>query len=91
MKRIKEKFKRTVKYWRISYQQANGRDRLSMRMFALLMLAYAWWVIMGSNSQKQVVALALQYYFPDRQKLNGQREIPKVIAWCYWGGPLWTG
>jgi hypothetical protein len=46
MKRIKEKFKRTVKYWRISYHQANGRDRLSMGLFALLMLAYTWWVIL---------------------------------------------
>jgi hypothetical protein len=42
---MKEKFKRAVKYWRISYQQASGRDRLSIGMFALLMLAYAWWVL----------------------------------------------
>jgi hypothetical protein len=47
MKQIKEKFKRTVKYWRITYQQANGRDRLSMGMFALLMLAYAWWAMLA--------------------------------------------
>ena len=45
-KQIKDKFKRTVKYWRVSYQQANGRDRLSLYMFALLMLIYAWWVMM---------------------------------------------
>ena len=45
MKQIKEKFKRKVKYWRVSYMQASGRDRLSIGLFALLMLAYAWWVI----------------------------------------------
>ena len=45
MKRIKEKFKRRMKYLRVSFQQASGRDRLSLGMFALMMLAYAWWVI----------------------------------------------
>jgi len=44
MKQIKDKFKRTVKYWSISYKQASGRDRFSMGMFALLMLVYWWWV-----------------------------------------------
>jgi hypothetical protein len=46
MKRIEEKLKRKVKYWRISYQQASGQDRLSIGLFALMMLAYAWWVIL---------------------------------------------
>ena len=46
MKPIKEKLKRIVKYWSISYQQTRERDRLSMAMFALLMLVYAWWVIL---------------------------------------------
>ncbi|HET9590381.1 MAG TPA: hypothetical protein VFO91_16460 [Anaerolineales bacterium] len=46
MKRIKEKFKRTVKYWRVSYMQASGRDRLSLGMFAFFMLAYTWWLIL---------------------------------------------
>jgi hypothetical protein len=45
MKRTKEKFRRIVKYWRVSYNQANGQDRLSIGMFALLMLVYAWWAI----------------------------------------------
>ncbi|HSJ87498.1 MAG TPA: hypothetical protein VK909_09845 [Anaerolineales bacterium] len=45
MKRINEKFKRTVKYWRVSYQQASDRERLSLYMFALLMLIYAWWAM----------------------------------------------
>jgi len=42
MKRIEEKFKRTVKYWRMSYKQASGRDRLYIGLFALLMLTYMW-------------------------------------------------
>jgi len=46
MKRIEEKLKRKVKYWRVSYLQASGRDRLSMGMFTMLMLIYMWWVIL---------------------------------------------
>ena len=38
MKQIEEKLKRTVKYWRISYQQASGRDRLYVGLFSLLVL-----------------------------------------------------
>jgi hypothetical protein len=45
MKPIKEKLKRILKYWCISYQQSRERDRLSIAMFAVLMLVYAWWVI----------------------------------------------
>ncbi len=44
MKRIEEKFKRTVKYWRISYQQSSERDRLFIGMFTLMVLVYAWWI-----------------------------------------------
>lgn len=44
MKQIEEKLKRTVKYWRVSYRQATDRDRLSMAMFTLIILIYAWWV-----------------------------------------------
>jgi hypothetical protein len=44
MKRIEEKLKRKMKYWRISYLQASGRDRLSLGMFAVLILVYMWWV-----------------------------------------------
>jgi len=44
MKQIEEKFKRTVKYWRISYKQASGRDRLYIGLFSLLVLVYAWWI-----------------------------------------------
>jgi hypothetical protein len=46
MKQIKEKFKRTVKYWRVSYQQANGRERLLLGSLALMALAYAWWAML---------------------------------------------
>jgi type II secretory pathway component PulM len=44
MKRIEEKLKRKVKYLRVSYRQASGRDRLSMGLFSLLVLVYTWWV-----------------------------------------------
>jgi len=47
MKQLKEKFKRKVKYWRVSYMQTSGRDRLNLYMFALMMLAYAWWVLLS--------------------------------------------
>ena len=43
MKRIEEKLKRKVKFWRVSYLQASGRERLSMGMFAVLILVYMWW------------------------------------------------
>ena len=46
MKPIKEKLKRIVKYVCITYQQTRERDRLSLAMFAVLMLVYAWWVIL---------------------------------------------
>ena len=46
MKRIKEKYKRIVKYWRVSYEQASGSDRLVMGMCTLAMLVYAWWVLL---------------------------------------------
>jgi hypothetical protein len=46
MKRIEEKLKRKVKYWRVSYLQASGRDRLSLGMFTMVMLIYTWWVIL---------------------------------------------
>ena len=46
MKRLEEKLKRTVKYWRISYQQSREKDRLSIAMFAFVMLVYMWWVIL---------------------------------------------
>lgn len=46
MKRIKEKFARTVKYWRIRYRQASGQDRFYLGMYIVLMLAYTWWVFL---------------------------------------------
>lgn len=46
MKRIEEKFKRTLKYLRVSFQQTRGRDRLHLYLFALMMLIYTWWVMM---------------------------------------------
>jgi hypothetical protein len=46
MKHIEEKFKRTVKYWRISYKQASGRDRLFMGLYSVLILVYAWWYLL---------------------------------------------
>ena len=46
MKQIKEKFRRKVKYWRVTYKQADQQERLSLGMFALAMLVYAWWVML---------------------------------------------
>jgi hypothetical protein len=46
MKPIKEKLRRTVKYRPISYEQTSGPDRLSLGMFALMMLGYPWWAIL---------------------------------------------
>ena len=48
MKRIEDKFKRTLKYLRVSYQQAGGRERLNLYMFAMLMLIYVWWVMIAA-------------------------------------------
>jgi hypothetical protein len=44
MKRIEEKFKRKMKYWRVSYMQASGRDRLYFGLYGIMILVYAWWV-----------------------------------------------
>jgi hypothetical protein len=48
MKQIKEKLRRKVKYWSISYKQASRPDRLSLGMFALMMLVYLWWAFLVS-------------------------------------------
>ncbi|HJS19260.1 MAG TPA: hypothetical protein VJ785_10975 [Anaerolineales bacterium] len=46
MKRIKEKIQRRMKYLRVSYHQASGRERLSLGMFVMVMLTYMWWAIL---------------------------------------------
>lgn len=46
MKRIEEKLKRKVKYWRVSFLQASERDRLVIGLFGGIMLTYIWWVIL---------------------------------------------
>ena len=46
MKRIRGKLNRTVKYWRVRYKQASRRDRLFMGMWSLVVLVYAWWVLL---------------------------------------------
>ncbi len=43
MKQIEEKLKRKMKYLRISYKQASGRDRLSLGLYSVLILVYLWW------------------------------------------------
>ena len=48
MKQIEEKFKRKVKYWRISYKQASGLDRLYMGLYSVLILVYLWWYFLVS-------------------------------------------
>lgn len=47
MKRIKDKSKRIVKYWSIRYKQTSERERLSIGMFAMVMLMYVWWMILA--------------------------------------------
>lgn len=46
MKPMKEKLRRIIKYWSISYQQTRERDRLHIGMFAVVMIIYTWWVIL---------------------------------------------
>ena len=46
MKQLREKVKRTIKYVRVSYKQASGKERLLMGMCTLVMLIYTWWVIL---------------------------------------------
>lgn len=46
MKQIKDKSKRIVKYWRVRYMQASGRDRVFMGIYTLTVLIYAWWVFL---------------------------------------------
>lgn len=47
MKRIKRKYERIVKYWRISYKQASERERLVVGVFTLMMLTYVWWAFLA--------------------------------------------
>lgn len=47
MKRMKEKYKRIVKYWRISYKQSSDQDRLFIGVFTFMMLTYMWWAILA--------------------------------------------
>ena len=35
-----------MKYYRVSYKQSDKQYRLFMGMFALVILVYAWWVIL---------------------------------------------
>jgi hypothetical protein len=46
MKQINEKFKRTMKYWRVRYQQSSQAERLNLYLFAFLVLSYAWWLLL---------------------------------------------
>jgi hypothetical protein len=46
MKRVKEKSRRIVKYWRIRYQQASEKERMFVGLYVLAMLAYAWWAML---------------------------------------------
>lgn len=47
MKHIEEKFKRKVKYLRISFKQASGRDRVYLGLYSVLILVYAWWYFLS--------------------------------------------
>jgi hypothetical protein len=45
VKRVNDKVKRTFKYWRVRYQQANDRERLYFYLFVFLVLTYTWWLV----------------------------------------------
>jgi hypothetical protein len=47
MKRLKDKSKRLVKYWFVSYKQASGSERLQVGMFLMMMLVYIWWAMLS--------------------------------------------
>lgn len=46
MKQKKEKIRRVVKYWRVRYIQTSSQDRLSVALFVVVMLMYAWWAML---------------------------------------------
>ena len=46
MKQIEEKLKRKMKYLRVSYHQASGRDRLYLGLYSVLILVYLWWYVL---------------------------------------------
>ena len=46
MKQIEEKFKRKVKYLRVSYKQASGRERGLLGLYGVLVLVYSWWYML---------------------------------------------
>jgi hypothetical protein len=47
MKQIEEKLKRKMKYLRVSYKQASGRDRLHIGLYSVLILVYLWWYFLA--------------------------------------------
>lgn len=46
MKQIQEKSRRIVKYWRVRYRQASGKERMFVGLYVLSMLAYVWWAML---------------------------------------------
>ena len=45
-KRINDKFKRTIKYWRVRYQQATKQERMNLYVVTFLVLSYTWWLLL---------------------------------------------
>ena len=45
-KKLNDKFKRSIKYWRVRYQQSTQRERLNLTLVAFLALTYVWWMLM---------------------------------------------
>ncbi|MFT3894926.1 MAG: hypothetical protein QM730_25130 [Anaerolineales bacterium] len=45
VKRINDKVRRTFKYMRVRYQQANDRERLYLYLFVFMVLTYTWWLV----------------------------------------------
>lgn len=45
MKRLKEKIRRKIKYYRVGFYQSQREDRMGWGMTALGVLVYVWWVL----------------------------------------------
>ena len=43
MKRLKEKIRRKIKYYRVAYQQTASDDRVSLALWGGVMLIYLLW------------------------------------------------
>lgn len=45
MKKLKDRIRRKIKYYRVGFHQASKEDRVGLGMSALGVLVYVWWVL----------------------------------------------